>query len=85
MKDGKRMTKSGIGVDQRETRLLAAQIVIAKLRAESHCLTCRQEGAPPATEQDDRKWLHLYPDGSFLGPCFDPNSAKKLAVAEKEK
>ena len=38
--------------------------------AKSRCATC-VHGKYPATKDGDQ-WVHLYEDGSFIGPCFDP-------------
>ena len=33
------------------------------------CATCRQGKYLPT--KDGKTWIHLYEDGSFIGPCFD--------------
>ena len=35
----------------------------------TRCATCRQGRYLPT--KDGKTWIHLYEDGTFIGPCFD--------------
>jgi hypothetical protein len=57
------------------------------LRQRSRCATCcgGSMAVPDETIPDGAQWYHQSPDGSLIGPCFDPTAAAALAPDTKEK
>jgi len=50
------------------------------LRKRTKCATCNQGKYSPFDSLG--QWVHLYEDGSLIGPCFDPEIAPALAATE---
>ena len=60
-----------------ETQTAAIRVA---LLARTICATCNYDKSPAAIEDPKGRWNHLYDDGSYLGPCFDPIVARALAA-----
>ena len=67
--------------------LIDARATIATLREvlgkRTKCATCSQGKYLP-TQESNGHWIHLYEDGTFIGPCFDPAVAPALPTAQED-
>lgn len=55
-------------------------MTIPNPRPYAKCSTCNH-GKYPATQTEQGQWVHLYEDGTFIGPCFDPPVSRAPADA----
>jgi hypothetical protein len=42
----------------------------------TRCATCASGNKTVESPGSRGVWIHLYEDGSFIGPCFDPPKEK---------
>lgn len=59
-----------------ELNLIEINLIRKLLLKRTRCATCAHDKTPGVCDPfNDGHWTHLLEDGSFLGPCFDPQTA----------